>query len=208
MQEQPQPNLLALTDTAKSRADGPERGDAARNRKKILACAHNLITNDGVDALTMDRLAHCAGVGKGTIFRRFGSRTGLLLALLDEAEKQLQHAFISGPPPLGPGAPPQERLDAFGAARLKFLESHGDIQLAAERDSTTAVSAAPRLLDHTHVTNLLRAAGVTHHPHLLAMSLVASLSAPLVLYQVRAQGVTFPELHDSWRFHIECLIRS
>jgi AcrR family transcriptional regulator len=54
----------------------------------------------------MDAVAAEAGVGKGTLFRRFGDRAGLAVALLDERERDLQAAVLSGPPPLGPGAPP------------------------------------------------------------------------------------------------------
>ena len=43
-------------------------------------------------------------------------------ALLDHNERQLQQDFMFGPPPLGPGADPVERLVAFGPARLAVVE--------------------------------------------------------------------------------------
>ena len=95
-----------------------ERGDAARNRGLLLDAARRLIAERGPDAVTMDDIASEAGVGKGTLFRRFGSRAGLMIVLLDEDEQALQRAFLSGPPPLGPSAPPLERLLAYGRARL------------------------------------------------------------------------------------------
>ena len=54
----------------------------------------------------MDQVAAAAGVGKGTLFRRFGDKSGLAAALLDARERVLQEAVLFGPPPLGPGAPP------------------------------------------------------------------------------------------------------
>ena len=51
----------------------------------------------------MDAVAAAAGVGKGTVFRRFESREGLMAALLNHSETEWQAAVISGPPPLGPG---------------------------------------------------------------------------------------------------------
>ena len=54
-----------------------ERGDAARNRELLLAAARKLIAERGPDAVTMDDIAAEAGVGKGTLFRRFGNRAGL-----------------------------------------------------------------------------------------------------------------------------------
>ena len=95
-----------------------ERGDAARNRTLLLDAARRLIAERGADAVTTDDIAAAAGVGKGTLFRRFGSRAGLMIVLLDEDEKAQQQAFMFGPPPLGPGAPPLDRLLAYGRNRL------------------------------------------------------------------------------------------
>ena len=94
-----------------------ERGDAARNRELLLAAARKLIAERGPDAVTMDDIAAEAGVGKGTLFRRFGNRARVMLVLLDEDEQALQRAFLFGHPPLGPGAPPLDRLLAYGRAR-------------------------------------------------------------------------------------------
>lgn len=44
----------------------------------------------------MDDVAAAAGVGKGTLFRRFGSRAGLMMVLLDEDERASQQAFLFG----------------------------------------------------------------------------------------------------------------
>jgi len=97
-----------------------ERGDAARNRLLLLDAARRLIAEHGPEAVTMDDVAAAAGVGKGTLFRRFGSRAGLMLVLLDEDERANQQAFLFGPPPLGPDAPPMDRLIAFGRERPDY----------------------------------------------------------------------------------------
>ncbi|HEY1158568.1 MAG TPA: helix-turn-helix domain-containing protein, partial [Arthrobacter sp.] len=70
-----------------------ERSDAARNRERLLLAARELIEQGGVGALTMGRLAEHAGVGKGTVFRRFGSRAGLMLTLLNDSEAAFQARF-------------------------------------------------------------------------------------------------------------------
>src|SRR5215208_8315897 len=111
-----------------------ERGDAARNRALLLDAARKLIAEKGADAVSMDDIAAAAGVGKGTVFRRFGSRAGLMMVLLDEDEKASQEAFLFGPPPLGPDAPPLERLLAFGRERLTFAQKHQALLSAANRD--------------------------------------------------------------------------
>ncbi|MEV4292927.1 TetR/AcrR family transcriptional regulator [Nonomuraea bangladeshensis] len=90
-----------------------ERGDAARNRVAVLRATERLLAEGGGDHVSIDRVAALAGVGKGTVFRRFGSRAGLLQALLEERSKDLREAVTDGPPPLGPGAPARDRLLAF-----------------------------------------------------------------------------------------------
>src|SRR5215469_579598 len=106
------------------RAEPAERADAARNRRLLLAAAREMLAEDGADKLTMDGLAERAGLGKGTVFRRFGSRAGIFRALLDAEEHAFQEQVLSGPPPLGPGAAPLERLIAYGRGRAAFLIRH------------------------------------------------------------------------------------
>lgn len=109
-----------------------ERADAARNRALLLDAAARLFAQGGVAALTVDAVAHAAGVGKGTVFRRFGDKSGLVAALLDERERTLQERIVFGPPPLGPGAPARERAQAFFAAYLDHLADHLDLVRLSE----------------------------------------------------------------------------
>jgi len=90
-----------------------ERRDALRNRRRVLAAAQQLLSESGVHAVEIREVARVAGVGVGTVYRRFGDKGGLCAALLDERERIFQERLLSGPPPLGPGAPPRERLIAF-----------------------------------------------------------------------------------------------
>nr|WP_245551062.1 TetR/AcrR family transcriptional regulator [Nocardia paucivorans] len=176
-----------------------ERADAARNRRLLLDAAQELVREKGPASLTMDALAKRAGVGKGTVFRRFGSRLGLMLALLDHSERKLQEGFIFGPPPLGPGAPPVERLVAFGRARLLDIEVEGELHLAAETGpADERYSAAPYLVHKNHVSLLLRQAGTPGEIPLIADALLNALSAGLVLHQLRALGYTRQQIGDNW----------
>jgi AcrR family transcriptional regulator len=113
-----------------------ERVDAAANRKRILSAARAVLAERGVDGTSMDAVACAAGVGKGTLFRRFGDRAGLFDALLDDSMAEFQDAFLSGPPPLGPGAPASVRLEAFVDELLRLMDAQLDFALAAARATT------------------------------------------------------------------------
>jgi AcrR family transcriptional regulator len=101
----------------------------------VLAAARRLFAERGVEAVTMEEVAQAAGVAKGTVFHRFGDRAGLALALLDDHERDLQERIVRGPPPLGPGAPPRDRLLAFLAALAELTFAHRDLLLEVERAS-------------------------------------------------------------------------
>lgn len=174
-----------------------ERGDAARNRELLLDAARRLIASRGSDAVTMDDIAAEAGVGKGTLFRRFGSRSGLMFVLLDEDEQVLQQAFLFGPPPLGPSAPPLDRLLAYGRARLRFVNEHRSLLRDAERDPHTRYGAA-HTLHRAHLRVLLEAAGSTGNLDAQADALLALLDAGYVTHQVADMGVTLGALGDAW----------
>ncbi|MGF7236368.1 MAG: TetR/AcrR family transcriptional regulator [Frankia sp.] len=99
---------------------GSERTDAARNRAAILAAADALFDR-GTETVSMNDIAEAAGVGKGTVFRRFGDRTALIHALLQPRSAALRERIEHGPPPLGPGGPPAEALRAYLNALLEFV---------------------------------------------------------------------------------------
>jgi AcrR family transcriptional regulator len=60
----------------------PLRADAERNRTRLLEAARELFAERGLE-VTMDEIAHHAGVGVGTAYRRFGSRDELIGALFE-----------------------------------------------------------------------------------------------------------------------------
>jgi AcrR family transcriptional regulator len=160
-----------------------ERVDALRNRLHLLATAREMLTEQNADKLTMDGLAERAGLGKGTVFRRFGTRAGIFAALLDDDERAFQEQVLSGPPPLGPGATPLERLIAYGRARVGFMLEHREIARAA-LDGSQPIPAGPeRALSRVHIRMLL---GQIHigiaDLNVLAYELTAALEGPLLLY--------------------------
>jgi AcrR family transcriptional regulator len=169
------------------------RSDAERNRDRVLEVARRILDEGGFGAMTMDALAAGAGVGKGTLYRGFGSRAGLAEALVDEAERRLQADILTGPPPLGPGAPPAERLVAFVAAYAELLEDHVELLIETERGTPGArLHTGAYAFWHTHLTGLHRAQG-RPAPSLDAHLLLAQLAADL-FHHLRSTGVTPGEL--------------
>jgi AcrR family transcriptional regulator len=160
-----------------------ERADAARNRRHLLATARAMLTEQGADQLTMDGLAERAGLGKGTVFRRFGTRAGIFRALLDDAERDFQEQVISGPPPLGPGAPPIDRLIAYGQARVAFLIEHADIARATLDGGQPVPAGSSTPLSQLHIRVLLGQLDLGPADlDMLAVQLTAALDGPLLLY--------------------------
>ncbi|MEU1213416.1 helix-turn-helix domain-containing protein [Streptomyces sp. NPDC005790] len=174
------------------------RADAARNRALLLDAASRLLAGCGPANLTMEAVATAAGVGKGTVFRRFKDRAGLLIALLDHREALLQAAFLSGPPPLGPDAPAAERLHAFGPALMRHERDHHELILASRNDPLRAYAVPAQRLRLSHVTLLLRQAGAAGDPELLGHTLLGSIDTPLVHHLTCERGRTIDQLEQGW----------
>ena len=176
-----------------------ERADAARNRAKILETARRLVDEYGIERVSMDMLAAEAGVGKGTIFRRFGDRASLALTLLDEHEQAFQEAFIRGEPPLGPGAPPIERLRAFGHAKIDLLEKYGDLILVGESGSPCArFRSAPFLAHRAHVQSLLAELDPRLDVEYHADSLLAVLAADQHRHLRQEREMSIERVRTGW----------
>jgi len=170
-----------------------------------------MVAEHGAEKVTMDGLAERACLGKGTVFRRFGSRAGIFRALLDADERAFQGAVLSGPPPLGPGAGPVPRLAAYGRARIAFLLGHFQIARATlDRNEPVTVGGAD--FTRTHIWMLLRQAGLdVADLDGLAIQLTAALEGPVLLAlwmpELPAAAQTAVPLADSWQDLIERVCR-
>lgn len=183
----------------------PLRADAARNRDKVLAAAEKLFAEHTADCVTMDAIAAEAGVGKGTLFRGFGDRAGLVMALLQEHETCLQEAIIRGPAPLGPGAPPIERLIAFGERLLDHMAQHGDL-IAATDDRLERYRDGPYTVYRAHVNLLVREAAPDADWEYITDTLLASLNANHLRYMRRARGMSEERLAAGWADVVQRLL--
>lgn len=175
----------------------PERADAARNRERILRAAERLYRHRGFAAITMDEVAAAAGVGKGTVYRRFGDRASLALALLGRAEEDLQSRVLSGPPPLGPGAPPAERLVAFLEALLDLVDRHTDLHVVSETgDPGTRYGSAVYAFYRRHTEMLVERARPDLDAGFMADALLAPLAAGLIRDQRDRRGMSVARIGE------------
>ncbi len=179
-------DLLAI-----GRQPRKERSDAARNRERILDAAGRLFAERGIAAVSMDAVAEAAGVGKGTLFRRFGDKAGLAVGLLDERERLLQQRILTGRAPLGPGGQPRDRLRAFVRAYAEFLFANLELVRVSE---TASPGARYRIgayrFWHRHVAILLSQADPGIDADVTAHLLLAPLAAEhmAALLETASQG--------------------
>ncbi len=174
----------------------------------MLAAADALFAAaDQPMSVSMDAIAQAAGVGKGTLFRAFGSRDALLDALWSQRLGVLRTRVEEGShPQLGPQAAPQVRAQAFMQALLEFKLAHRHLIRARE--------AAPQLLRSAHYlwmhevlqTQLHLAAGLSESVAAYrAHALLASIHIDL-LEELMAQGFSTQDLQRHLREHVTSMV--
>ncbi len=118
----------------------PLRRDAARNRERILAAAGEVFATRGLE-VTLDDIAHHAGVGVGTVYRRFRDKEQLIDALFDDR----MDAVVTAAEEALAAADPWLGLEGFfvailelqaadrGLRELAFAGQHGRERVARAR---------------------------------------------------------------------------
>ncbi|WP_405572203.1 TetR/AcrR family transcriptional regulator [Streptomyces phaeochromogenes] len=167
------------------------RKDAARNRAAVLAAADTLFTEcESPEDVTMADIATAAGVGKGTLFRAFGDRTGLIRALYSTRLEPVRNAVEEGPQPLGPDTPPLQRVPALLDALLCFKLDNRHLALALEATG----SDSPYQAEHYERWHSLLRSALEQIPGLTnsdftAHALLATVRADLVEHLAGRKGV-------------------
>lgn len=113
-----------------------ERADASENRARILAAAEALFAEFGVAAVNMVDIARKAGVGQGTLYRRYANKRELCLALLDTQLRDFQDQTLTQlRTMIAAGEPVLRQLAWFVEAWIYFQERHSVLLCAASQDS-------------------------------------------------------------------------
>ena len=176
----------------------PERADAARNRRAILAATEHLLATHRPQDISMEMVAAAARVGKGTVFHRFGNRNGLMFALMVQRAQALEEAVTAGPPPLGPGAPDRDRLFAFLDAIVGLVSRNKS--LMAELAHTAGPPPAKPDVSHDrgkhpvyefwhgHISALIAAQRPDADADMIAHLMLGSLHSEPILGQLATDG--------------------
>ncbi len=187
----------------------PERADAARNRAAILAAADGLFRSaTSPDAVTMDDIAEAAGVGKGTLFRRFGDRTGLVRAVFAAQSADLSRRIADGPPPLGPGGDPRERVTAILDALVVLKIENRHLSAVVEGGligGRLVDSPSYRALQGLLAGELEQVVGAAHADY-TADALIGCVRADL-LHRALDDGLSPRRLRNQVRAYVDRVLR-
>ncbi|MFE2938204.1 TetR/AcrR family transcriptional regulator [Streptomyces sp. NPDC059255] len=191
---------MGSEDTRSPEAGAPrkERTDAARNREAVLAAADTLFArSESPRSVSMDEIAAAAGVGKGTLFRRFGDRTGLIRVLAEARIAPLRQAVEAGPGPLGPDTPPRDRVLALLDAVLRFKLDNRHLALALEEaGSGSPYDAGHYAWWHGTLEQTLRRLPAVADSGFTAHALLAATRADLVEHLAGQEDMTGEEMRE------------
>ncbi len=175
-----------------------ERSDAAANRALILQTAERLFTERGVANVCMSEIAEAAGVGKGTLYRRFANKGELCLALMDRQMGDFQNGMLAQfARQTAKGVPYLGQLTAFLAALVEFTEVHSPLLIEVQHAGMVQDDPRlnlPHIWQYMTVSALLRSAArageVTAELDLeyLGEALLAPLQVDYFRFQRQVRG--------------------
>jgi AcrR family transcriptional regulator len=180
------------------RAARAERRDAAEHRQQVLEAALRLFTTRGVEAVTMAEIATAAGVGKGTLYRRYADKGQLTLALMDACVRHLQDEVAAEHTRCDRSEPALRQVEALLDRLIGWTEEHttwlGVISDQAAGERRAAVHCGPLYSwMHAVLVELLERAVANGEAALddcvyTADALLAALDVDLYLFQRRQRG--------------------
>jgi AcrR family transcriptional regulator len=182
-----------------------ERKDSIEHRRIILQEAQTLFTEYGVDSVTMHQIAKSAGIGQGTLYRRYAHKGELCQDLMMESSQRVCDeikSYLDANQQLSE----KERLTMFLELSLDFIESHShwlvSIQAPTCEGRQSLMYQSPlysfmhnaikQLLDEAAPkTNVSSADGAFR-----ADTMLASMNPELYLFMRRERGYSKEEIKN------------
>lgn len=180
-------------------AERPLRRDAERNRQRLLTAARELFAAKGLE-VGLDEIAHHAGVGVGTAYRRFPDKGELIDALFEESVAALvalaQEALAESDPwhgiELFLSRATEMQIGDRGLRQVVFCSAHGQERVGRVRQRIAPL--ATQLIDRAHAAGVLR-------------DDVAATDLPLMQYMLTAMVDYSREVEpDLWRRYLGILL--
>jgi len=183
-----------------------ERRDAAANRARILATAESLFAKRGVADVNMADIAQEAGVGKGTLYRRFANKGELCLALMDAQMVEFQNNMLNRMQQMtAANVPKLDQLLNFIDALVYFTDTHSPLLCEVQREGLLqGVSDSrvqlPHFWQHMTVCGLLKAAAANEEiaadcdAEYLADAILSPLKADIFRFQIEVRGFTLERI--------------
>lgn len=174
----------------------PERADAAKNRQLILRTVRRLLGERAFEDIKMQDVAKAAGVGQGTLYRRFANKGELSEALFAE-DMAVYREEVEAYLVRHVRAPALARLEWLVASKIRFIDTHLALFLASHESSGADRFECFKKDHHLwmveRVGGLLREAQVRGETKLTDVvfatdALLAAFSPPLLAYQRRELG--------------------
>ncbi|GAA1244902.1 TetR/AcrR family transcriptional regulator [Kitasatospora nipponensis] len=180
-----------------------ERADALRNREAVLAAADALFAaSSSPQSVSMDDIAVAAGVGKGTLFRRFGDRAGLIGAVIGSRLEPLQQAVLEAQEDATTS--PRQRVADLLDAALCFKIEHRSLMSAAEDAGISSpYQAAHYAWWHETLRTALDQVPGVRAADFSAHALLAAIRADLVAHLIDDQQMTSDALRSSLAAHLD-----
>ena len=188
-----------------------ERADASANRARILVASKKLFEQYGVANVTTDDIARAAKVGKGTLFRRFASKSDLCLALLEDELLAFQkHSMRQIKRLAKAGKTNLEQLGWLMETIVRFNETHLDLLFEANTPRVHKASTEPplqkqfllvyELLEQAKAANEISAA---HQLPVLADLLLAPIHPPMLRFHRQLRGYSILSLIEE----LTCVVK-
>jgi AcrR family transcriptional regulator len=184
---------------AECRGERPLRRDAERNRQRILHAAAEVFTQRGLDA-TLDDVARQAGVGVGTVYRRFPDKESLVAELFQDRIDTL----VAVAEEAGTAPDPWQALVSYleyvaacmagdlGLRQMMMFATYGRDKVAYAREQMRPVIT--KLVERAQAAGALRAD-------------FAATDVPLIAFMLSsAAEYAGPVNHEVWRRYLALLI--